>query len=98
MTVEIFLSLLSAFTVATGLVVEIIKKIITDKAQVSYNYIAIISGLVIGTIGTFVFYALNSMAFTTITFIYAICMGIAAGLSSMLGYDKIAQLVTQLAK
>ena len=42
MTTTTFLILLSAFSVISGLVVEGIKKIISDKANLSYNLVALI--------------------------------------------------------
>ena len=48
MTVSTFLTLLSAFSVISGLVTEGIKKIVNDKANISYNITALIVALVVG--------------------------------------------------
>ena len=48
MTTTTFLMLLSSFSVLSGLVTEGIKKLISDKANMSYNIIALVVALVIG--------------------------------------------------
>ena len=50
MTVSTFLTLLSAFSVISGLVTEGIKKIVNDKANISYNITALIVAVVVGII------------------------------------------------
>ena len=50
MTTTTFLMLLSSFSVLSGLVTEGIKKLISDKANMSYNIIALVVALVIGGI------------------------------------------------
>ena len=55
-----FLILLSAFSVLSSLVTEGIKKIASDKANLSYNIVALIVALVIGGIGCGIYYQLNA--------------------------------------
>ena len=64
MTVSTFLTLLSAFSVISGLVTEGIKKIVNDKANISYNLTATLVPLLIGGIGCGLYYQLNDIAFT----------------------------------
>ena len=97
MTATTFLMLLSAFSVLSGLVTEGIKKLISDKANMSYNIIALVVALVIGGAGSAVYYQLNGIPFDTNNVIYMILMGLASGLCSMVGFDKIKQAVEQLA-
>ena len=52
MTTTTFLMLLSSFSVLSGLVTEGIKKLISDKANMSYNIIALVVALVIGGAGS----------------------------------------------
>lgn len=96
MTVELFLTLLSGFSVLTGLIVESIKSVIDDKFIVSYNLIAVIIALIVGIGGTFIYYTIAGVEVTVVNVIYSILMGGASALSSMCGYDKIKQLVDQL--
>ena len=96
MTTTTFLMLLSAFSVLSGLTTEAIKKMVNDKANLSYNVIALVVSLIIGGIGCAIYYQLNEILFTTNNTIYMILMGLASGLVSMTGYDKVKQTVLQI--
>ena len=92
-----FLILLSAFSVLSSLVTEGIKKIASDKANLSYNIVALIVALVIGGIGCGIYYQLNAIPFNTNNIIYIVLMGLASGLVSMVGFDKVKQAIEQIA-
>ena len=96
MTTTTFLMLLSAFSVLAGLVTEGIKKLISDKANMSYNVIALVVALVIGGAGSAVYYQLNAIPFDVNNVIYMILMGLASGLCSMVSYDKLKQCIEQI--
>ena len=96
MTTTIFLILLSAFSVLSSLVTEGIKNISADKVNLSYNIIALITALIIGGGGTAVYYQLNTISFTTNNVIYMVLMGLASGLTSMVGFDKVKQMILQI--
>ena len=96
MTTTTFLMLLSSFSVLSGLVTEGIKKLISDKANMSYNIIALVVALVIGGAGSAVYYQLNAIPFNLNNIIYHVLMGLASGLCSMVGFDKIKQAVEQI--
>lgn len=96
MNTTIFLILLSSFSVISGLITEGIKKLVTDKANLSYNIIALITALIVGGGGTSVYYQLNTIPFTANNIIYMILMGLASGLASMVGFDKVKQAVAQV--
>jgi Na+-driven multidrug efflux pump len=96
MTTTMFLMLLSAFSVLSGIVTEAIKKLINDKVNLSYNIIALVVALIIGGAGCAIYYKLNEILFTTNNIIYMILMGFASGLVSMIGYDKVKQAIEQL--
>ena len=96
MTTTTFLMLLSSFSVLSGLVTEGIKKLISDKANMSYNIIALVVALVIGGAGSAVYYQLNAIPFNLDNIIYLVLMGLASGLCSMVGFDKIKQAVEQI--
>ena len=82
MNTTTFLILLSSFSVISGLVTEGIKNIVTDKVNLSYNIA--------------VYYQLNTIPFTVNNIIYIILMGLASGLVSMVGFDKVKQAFEQL--
>ena len=96
MTVTMFLMLLSAFSVISGLVTESIKKLVNDKVNLSWNITALVVALIIGSCGCFIYYQLSAIAFTLNNIINAILMGLASGLVSMIGYDKVKQAVLQI--
>ena len=96
MTTTTFLMLLSSFSVLSGLVTEGIKKLISDKANTSYNVIALVVALVIGGVGSAVYYQLNAIPFNLDNIIYLVLMGLASGLCSMVGFDKIKQAIEQI--
>lgn len=91
----VFLMMLSAFAVISGLVTEAIKKL---RADFSTNIVALISALVIGGAGYLVYLQLSGIPFTVNNIIYAVLMGLASGLVSMVGFDKVKQAIEQLAK
>ena len=96
MTTTTFLMLLSSFSVLSGLVTEGIKKLINDKTNMSYNIIALVVALVIGGAGSAIYYQLNAIPFNLDNIIYLVLMGLASGLCSMVGFDKIKQAVEQI--
>ncbi len=91
-----FLILLSSFSVMSSLVTEGIKNLVTDKINLSYNIIALISALIIGGCGTAIYYQLNTIPFTVNNIIYIILMGLASGLTAMVGFDKVKQSIEQI--
>ena len=97
MTTTMFLILLSGFSVISSLVTEGIKNVATDKVNLSYNIVALITALIVGGGGTAVYYQLNAVPFTVNNVIYAVLMGLASGLVSMVGFDKVKQSIEQLA-
>lgn len=96
MTTATFLFLLSAFSVISSLITEAIKKLVNDKANMSYNILALCVALVVGCVGCSLYYQLNCIIFDVNNIIYMILMGIASGLVATLGYDKVKQAIVQL--
>lgn len=96
MNTSTFLFLLAAFSTITGLVVECIKKLVTDKANISWNITALIVALIVGGCGCAVYYQLNGIPFTTNNIIYAALMGLSSAIVSMVGFDKVKQAILQI--
>lgn len=96
MTTTTFLILLSGFSVVSSLATEGIKNVATDKVNLSYNIVALITALIVGGGGTTVYYQLNAVPFTVNNVIYAVLMGLASGLVSMVGFDKVKQAIVQI--
>lgn len=96
MNIAMFLILLSAFSIISGLITEGIKKLIKDKTNLSYNIIAIIVSLIVGIVGCVVYYLISDISFTVNNIIYMVLMGLASGLASMVGFDKVKQTIEQI--
>ena len=96
MGITMFLTLLFAFSSISALITEGIKKMINDKANLSYNVIALVVALLVGTAGCGIYYQLNGILFTVNNIIYMILMGLASGVGSMVGYDKLKQTIIQI--
>ena len=89
MTVEMFLALLLGVSTLASLVTEAIKKIFSANGSVT----AFIVAIVVGLLGTLIYYQLATIDFSLNTIIYAILMGLASSLISQLGYDKVKEAI-----
>lgn len=96
MTVQMFLGLLFAFATITGLITEVIKKLMRDKENISYNITSFIVAIIVGGIGTSIYYYLNDMPFNGKNIIFIFLLGLASGLSSQLGYQSIAKAIGEI--
>lgn len=92
MTVEIFLALLLGFSTLASLVTETIKKLFSADGNITAFIVAIIVGLV----GTLLYYQLGNIDFTVDNIIYAVLMGLASSLVSQIGYDKIKEAIQKI--
>ena len=96
MTTNTFLMLFSAFSIISGLITEGIKRLVKDKKNLSYNVLALVVALVVGSLGCAVYYQLSGIPFTVNNIIYMTLMGLASGVGSMIGFDKVKQTIEQL--
>jgi hypothetical protein len=96
MELNLFLELLFAFSTISALITQGIKKVYSDKANLSYNLVAIIIALIVGGVGCGIYYQLNGIPFTTNNIIYMLLMGGTSGLVSMYEYDKVKQTIKQI--
>lgn len=99
MTVQTFMMLLTVFSTITSLVTEALKKLL-DSLKYTYpaNLVVLISALLTGGIGTTIFYVLNGTEFTFENIVYIAVMIVANWIGSMVGYDKVSQLIQQIKK
>lgn len=99
MTVSLFMSILSFGSVLTGLLTEAIKDLYNSiNKPYASNIIALVVAIVVGCGGCAIAYILLSIPFTLNNIICLCLMGFGVWLSSMVGYDKIEQLIKQLIK
>ena len=99
MTVTLFISMLTLGAGITSLLTEAVKKAYANAhKEYSANMVALINAVVVGCGGTAILYMLNSIPWTVNNVICLILMGVAVWVASMIGYDKIIQLLKQLAE
>lgn len=97
MTITIFLLLIAICSAVSSLLTEGIK-IWCKNAGKNYsaNLIALINAVVVGCGGTAITYILMGIAFTLPNILCLVLMAGAIWLGSMIGYDKVIQLITQI--
>ena len=100
MTMSVFLSLLLAVSILTGLVVEALKKFLDkkfrDEKKYSSNMLAGITALVLSIIVGVFYCILADIAFSVQIVIYLLALMLLSWLSSMVGYDKVIQSLVQM--
>lgn len=96
MTLAMFVMLLTFGSAAAVILTEAIKVASYDKF--SANLIALIVSITVGCIGTICFYILKDIPFNIDNIICMAFMTLCIWVGSMVGYDKVMQLVKQLGK
>lgn len=98
MTITLFVTILTVAATLTGLITEAIKKAYNNAGkEYSSNVIALMNAVIVGCGGTVVTYMLLGTPWTVNNIICMILMGVAVWIASMIGYDKIMQLLKQIA-
>lgn len=97
MTITLFITILTVGATLTSLLTEALKKWY-ENAHMEYspNMIALVNALVIGIGGTSVCYMLLGIPWNVNNIICAVLMAVCMWIGSMIGYDKIIQLLNQL--
>lgn len=97
MTVNLFVVLVIALCAVSSLLTEAIKKLYDNAGRkYSANLIALIDAIVVGCGGTSCVYLLMSIPFSTNNIVCIAMMAIVVWIGSMIGYDKVIQLVKQI--
>ena len=98
MTITLFISILTIGAAITSLLTEAIKQAYKNAGKdYSPNMIALANAIVIGLGGTAVCYMLLAIPWTVNNIICMVLMAVCVWIGSMIGYDKIIQLISQLA-
>lgn len=99
MSIVMFIMLVTLMCAISGLLTEGIKKWCSNAGKnCSPNLVALIDAFAVGGIGTPIAYVLLGIPFTLSNILCIFIMIVAIWLGSMIGYDKIIQLVTQISK
>ena len=99
MTVTLFITFLTAAAAVNSLLTEAVKKAYENAGRkYSANVIALINAAVIGGLGMAAVYMLMGIPWTVNNIICLVIMAVAVWIGSMIGYDKIIQLLKQIQK
>ena len=97
MDIQLFITLLFILSTISSLLTEAVKVFISSIEKKTYpNLIALISSLIVGSGGAAAAYVWLNIPFTLPNILAIVAMAFAVAIGSMVGYDKIAQLVTQI--
>ena len=97
MSIALFTILVTIFSSISALLTEAVKKAYDNTGKgYSANILALINAIVVGCGGTAVTYWLLGIAFTATNLVCLFLMGIVVWVGSMIGYDKVKQLLEQL--
>ena len=97
MTVTMFILLMTICSAVSSLLTEGVKNWLNNAGKnYSSNLIAMINAVVVGCGGTAIAYVLMGIAFTLPNILCLVLMAAAVWLGSMVGYDKVIQLIAQI--
>ena len=96
MTLEVFLGLLLAVSIFTGLVVEGIKKFVGEKYNASSNVVAGVVAIVLGAVFGVCYCILAEVAITAQLIVILIALVFLCWLCAMIGYDNVVQAILQI--
>ena len=97
MTVAMFILLMTICSAVSSVLTEGVKKWFDNANKIySSNLIAMINAIVVGCGGTAIAYVLLGVAFTLPNILCLALMAAAVWLGSMVGYDKVIQLIAQI--
>lgn len=97
MTITMFITLVSIFSIVSSFLTEGIKTWFANaNKEYSANLIALINAIVIGCGGTTMAYLLAEVPFTAANIACIVAMTGVTWLGSMIGYDKVKQLLAQI--
>lgn len=97
MTVNVFVTLITLGAAVASLLTEAIKTAFSGAGKnCSPNMAALINSIVVGGAGTILSYILLGIPFTVNNVICIPLMMLCIWIGSMVGYDKIIQLIQQI--
>ena len=92
-----FILLMTICSAVSSLLTEGVKNWLNNAGKnYSSNLIAMINAIVVGCGGTAIAYVLMGIAFTLPNILCLVLMAAAVWLGSMVGYDKVIQLIAQI--
>ena len=97
MTVSSFITLLTLLSGVNVLLTQATKKLI-DETRMAYssNVVALIDAVVCGFGGTLVYFLTAGDKIGSMEILMAVLMAISVWVGSMVGYDKVTQMIRQI--
>lgn len=97
MTVSTFMTLLTILSTANALITQGVKKTLdSEGCRYSSNVVAGIDAAIVGILGTACWMAATGTPISPSSIVFTILMAIAVWLTSMVGFDKVKQLIMQI--
>ena len=97
MTVSLFATILTIGAGVNALLTEAVKKAYKNAGrEYSANVVALIAAIVVGGLGTAAVYMLLGLPWSVNNIICLAIIVVAVWIASMIGYDKVLQLVKQV--
>ena len=97
MSITLFITMFTVGAAAAALLTEAVKKFYANAGkECSPNVVALVDAVVIGEGGTAVVYMLMDIPWTVNNIICLILMTVCVWIGSMIGYDKVVQLLKQI--
>ncbi len=97
MTVSLFATILTIGAGVNALLTEAVKKAYKNAGrEYSANTVALIAAVVVGGLGTAAVYMLMGLPWSVNNIICLAIIIVAVWIASMIGYDKVLQLVKQV--
>ena len=97
MTISLFLTLIVTLATAVSLLTEAVKESFEGtKIKYSSNVVVLIVSVIVGIGGTALTYMFLGIPFTTLNIICMVLMAVVVWIGSMLGYDKVLQMIEQI--
>lgn len=97
MTITLFMALIVVLAIAVSLLTEAVKKFFEGtKVTYSSNVVVLIISIIVGIGGTAMAYISLGISFTPPNIVCMVLMAVAVWVGSMLGYDKVLQMVEQI--
>lgn len=94
---DVMLALVTAMAAATSLLTQLVKSIFDAyKKQYASNVIVAAVSVIVGGVGTALYYVNYQIPFNALTSVYLAIMCLLNCAGAMVGYDKVKQAITQI--
>lgn len=94
---DVMVALVTAMSIATSLLTQLVKNILdTFKKQYASNVVVMAVSVIVGGVGTALYYVNYQIPFNALTSVYLAIMCLLNCAGAMVGYDKVKQGIIQI--